>query len=50
MGFLGYRDFEDAKRFESHPFTNNMEALKKFVASLVAEGGGDTCEDTIGAF
>ena len=49
MGFLGYRDIEDENRFESYPFTNDMEALKKFVASLGASGGGDTCEDTIGA-
>ena len=47
---MGYRDLEDEKRFEFHPFTKDMEALKKFVASLVADGGGDACEDTIGAF
>ena len=49
LGFLAYRDIEDKKRFEIHPFTDDIHSLEKFIEKLIANGGGDTPEDVIGA-
>jgi len=49
MAFIGYRDFEDAKRFEVHPFTEDHEQIRQHCLKLVATGGGDAPEDIQGA-
>jgi hypothetical protein len=46
---LAYRDIEDKNRFETHPFTNDMNKLEEFINKLTAEGGADEPEDLIGA-
>ena len=46
---VGYRDYEDEKHFEIQPFTDNVKDVQAFLSNLKAEGGGDVCEDVIGA-
>ncbi|CAG8731609.1 8313_t:CDS:1 [Acaulospora morrowiae] len=48
LGFIGYRDHCDSKRFECLNFTDSHEEFKDFVAKVVATGGGDTPEDVLG--
>lgn len=48
VSFVGYRDFEDKKRFEIHPFTEDLGKVKAFISKIDAEGGDDTCEDVQG--
>ena len=49
-GFIGYRDFCDQhKRIESMPFSNKFDILWDFIKDLQPSGGGDECEDLIGA-
>lgn len=45
--FVGYRDFCSVanRRFELMPFTEDIEAAKKFIAAVSAEYGGDGPED-----
>ncbi len=34
LSFVGYRDFEDAKRFESCDFTTDVSKFESFLASI----------------
>ena len=48
--FVGYRDIKDAQRFSILEFTEDIEAVKKFIAKVFANGGGDFPEDVQGGF
>merc|ERR1712232_890882 len=48
IGFVGYRDFNDSKRFETLGFTDDVSAFKSFVSGVKADGGGDAAEDVAG--
>ena len=48
--FIGYRDIRDARRFEIHPFTEDLESLKLFISKVSASGGADNPEDVQGGF
>lgn len=50
VAFIGYRDIADVDRFVIEPFTANVDRVKNTIASQKATGGGDECEDLIGAF
>lgn len=50
LGFLGYRDINDEKQFESYLFTSDGEELTNFIEELEATGGDDEAENIIGAF
>ena len=51
VSFIGYRDFCDgAKQFAILPFTEDISAVKSFINSQPATGGGDMPEDAVGAF
>lgn len=45
---VAYRDLSDDKRFMLFPFSQNVEAAKKFIKNLKATGGGDAPEDVCG--
>src|SRR5689334_5705781 len=49
MSFVGYRDLDDSKRFEIHPFTQDFQSIQKMLEKVKAEGGDDTPEDVHGA-
>ncbi|KAK9820158.1 hypothetical protein WJX72_006777 [[Myrmecia] bisecta] len=51
MAFVGYRDLEDARRYEVLDFVSKEETgrLKAFLHEIVATGGDDACEDVAGA-
>lgn len=50
FGFIGYRDFEDGpSRIQKMDFTNDFKAVKDFISTQKADGGGDEAEDLIGA-
>ncbi len=50
VGFIGYRDIQDgSNRFVIEPFTPNVEKVTKTISGQNAMGGGDECEDLIGA-
>jgi len=48
VSFVGYRDFCDNDIFAIHDFSYDSEALKKFMATQSATGGGDAPEDIQG--
>ncbi len=49
MAFVGYRDHYDGPdRISSINFTEDSSAVVKFMSSIIAIGGGDTCEDIFG--
>merc|ERR1719192_1072881 len=48
VSFVGFRDFCDADIFAIHDFSYNSDAVKKFMATQSATGGGDTPEDVRG--
>jgi hypothetical protein len=50
VALVGYRDFDDMKQFEVHDFTSDIEKIKTFLSTLVADGGNDAAEDVKGAF
>ena len=51
VSFVGYRDITDgASRFTVHPFTDDIEGIKKFIAKVEATGGADFPEDVQGGF
>ncbi len=45
--FVGYRDFcsPPASRYALMPFTDDIDAAKRYIAAVNAEGGGDGPED-----
>lgn len=49
FAFLGYRDKEDAKQFERVDFTRSTEEIVTFIKNVKCNGGGDACEDAVGA-
>jgi len=49
IGFLGYRDIQDKRRFETFNFSHDHTAFKNFVSGVQVEGGGDGPEDIAGA-
>jgi hypothetical protein len=48
IGFLSYRDFKDAKRFQVLRFTEKLEVAYCFIARLRADGVRDIPEDVSG--
>lgn len=46
--FIGFRDHKDDERFSICPFTEDIQQLKEFMNSCVAEGGKDIPEDVVG--
>jgi hypothetical protein len=48
VSIVVYRDISDVKRFEIHPFTEDITECSKFLASIEAVGGGDFPEDLCG--
>jgi hypothetical protein len=46
--FVGYRDFDE--KDDIMDFTEDIHAVKRFVAGVSAKGGDDTCEDVLGGF
>ena len=49
LSVVGYRDYGDEQPFEILPFTGEVENVESFLSKLKATGGGDLCEDVIGA-
>lgn len=50
VGFVAYRDFYDgSNRLQVKDLTDDIEAVRKFIGSLKAFGGGDGPEDIPGA-
>jgi hypothetical protein len=50
VSFVGYRDIKDLERFTIQPFTDNVDAVKAFIAKTEATGGADMPEDVQGGF
>ena len=49
--FVGYRDIKDGnKRFDVMDFTDDLDSVKKFIASMDATGGCDFPEDVQGGY
>ena len=49
IGFVGYRDHCDGdNRLTVHPFTQDINAIKDFISTQRAFGGGDLPEDVVG--
>jgi len=48
VAFVGFRDFCDQELFTIHDFSYDVEAVKKFINSACAKGGGDAPEDVQG--
>jgi hypothetical protein len=50
VAFIGYRDHcsSEKERFEIQKFTEDINQVKTFIASVRALGGGDTPEDIPG--
>ena len=48
--FVGYRDIEDRERFSIKDFSDDVNDVKKFIATVSANGGGDFPEDVQGGF
>ena len=46
--FVGYRDHCDRTRFTIQPFSGDIAKVKKFIAGVRADGGGDFPEDVTG--
>ena len=49
VGFVGYRDFHDAKQFVIEDFNLSVETIQKTISNTEAIGGDDWAEDVIGA-
>ena len=50
LAFVGYRDYDDTRRFELLDFTNDVDQFKSFLGDIEATGGDDFCEDVFGGF
>ena len=50
VSFVGYRDFGDREQFSTMDFTEDLEKVKKYIASQPADGGFDLPEDVQGGF
>ncbi len=51
VSVVGYRDFSEIFHIsEIFPFSEDIQACRNFLASLVAYGGADTPEDLCGGF
>jgi len=50
VSFVGYRDYEDKKRFEVLDFTENIKDFEEYLGHVIATGGGDGPEDIWGSF
>jgi len=48
MALVAYRDIEESNRFEVLDFVSSVEEFENFVATIEADGGGDTPEDIAG--
>ena len=48
VSFVGYRDIKDTRRFELMPFNEDIQAVKKFINGVSADGGADEPEDMQG--
>lgn len=48
--FVGYRDIKDRERFSLMDFSEDLDAVKAFIAKVSADGGGDFPEDVQGGF
>ena len=52
FAFVGYRDINDTspKRFDVYDFSENVEAVSQFIATMIAGGNGnsDLSEDVQG--
>ncbi len=48
LAFLGYRDYDDADRFVTVDFTENIDHVRNAILPIVANGGGDSAEDVAG--
>ncbi|CAG0900528.1 unnamed protein product, partial [Darwinula stevensoni] len=49
VSFVGYRDHCDGqRRIETLDFKEDVNVFKIFLDAVVADGGGDTCEDVFG--
>jgi len=50
VAFVGFRDFGDGNDiFSVHDFTKDIKAMKEFISTQHASGGGDFPEDVTGA-
>ena len=45
---MGYRDIGESNRFDVFKFSEDIDQVTKFIASMRAEGGGDFPEDVQG--
>lgn len=50
VAFVAYRDHDDRKTIEATPLTADVAAVRRFLVSVVAEGGGDLPESVWSAF
>ena len=48
VGFIGYRDIRDHRRFEIFEFSEDLDAAKSFIGKMTAMGGNDMPEDVQG--
>ena len=48
VSFIGYRDINEARRFEVKPFSDNIDEVKKYISEVKADGGADEPEDMQG--
>lgn len=48
VSFVGYRDVQDKNRFDVFDFSEDLDAVTKFIAKMAANGGGDAPEDVQG--
>ena len=48
--FVGYRDINDHPRFSIFEFSEDIDAVKKYIAGVNASGGDDFPEDVQGGF
>jgi hypothetical protein len=48
VSFVGYRDVQDKNRFDVFEFSEDLDAVTKFIAKMSANGGGDAPEDVQG--
>ena len=50
LSFIGYRDVSDGrKRFVVSSFQPDVSVFERALSSVKAMGGGDQCEDVVGA-
>ena len=50
QGFIGYRDYGDATRFERFAFAgeDSVTRFQRFLRTIICNGGGDGPEDVAG--